>query len=140
MAWPVSELAELRTDVERSLADTLDLAGDLGERIRAKAMRRYARIRDAQTKPTFDFTVRLASSEPPGPERLLFAAIAERPEWVTQFFGTFTGSVPMTEFFSPRKLIGLVGVLGFAKLARAQAGTLQPRPADQTRAAASAAQ
>jgi hypothetical protein len=103
-------------------------------------MQRYQRTRDTQTKAAYDFTVRLASFEPPGPERMLFTAIAERPDMSSQFFGTFTGSVPMTKFFSPGNLISLVGVSGFIQLTRAQLRRPQPRPAPQSSVAASAAQ
>ena len=32
VSWPISELTEFRADMERSVAETLDLTGELGER------------------------------------------------------------------------------------------------------------
>jgi 2-polyprenyl-6-methoxyphenol hydroxylase-like FAD-dependent oxidoreductase len=91
---------------------------------------RYAKQRDAETKAMFDFTVRLASFPPPtSAERTMFAAIAERPEETSQLLGALAGSVPMTSLFSPRRLMSLTGVRGFAALARSQLRPVTPRPA-----------
>jgi 2-polyprenyl-6-methoxyphenol hydroxylase-like FAD-dependent oxidoreductase len=49
VAWPVAEFAEFRADVAGNLERTLDLAGDLGERIRAG--RRVERIRATPDLP-----------------------------------------------------------------------------------------
>jgi hypothetical protein len=63
----------------------------------------------------FDFTVRIASFPPPTPaEQTMFAAIAERPEETSQLLGAIAGSVPITSLFSPRRLISLTGLRGFA--------------------------
>ena len=35
LAWPLAEFAAFRQDVEANVLDTLDQAGDLGERVRA---------------------------------------------------------------------------------------------------------
>ena len=95
-----------------------------------RTLSRYAKQRDAQTKAMFDFTVRLASFPPPTPaERTMFAAIAERPEEASQLLGALAGSVPITSLFSPRRLMSLTGVRGFAALARSQLRPVTPRPA-----------
>jgi flavin-dependent dehydrogenase len=95
-----------------------------------RSLARYAKQRDAETKAMFDFTVRLASFPPPTPaERTMFAAIAERPEETSQLLGALAGSVPITSLFSPRRLMSLTGVRGFAALARSQLRPVTPRPA-----------
>ena len=94
------------------------------------ALAEYAKVRDADTKAMFDLTVRLASfAAPSAADQRLFSALAERPEYTEQFFGVLAGSVPVTNLFSPRSLIGLVGVGGFAKLARGQMRRAKPRAA-----------
>jgi 2-polyprenyl-6-methoxyphenol hydroxylase-like FAD-dependent oxidoreductase len=95
-----------------------------------RSLARYVKQRDAETKPMFDFTVRLASFPPPTTaERAMFSAIAERPEETSQFFGALAGSVPVTSLFSPRRLMAMTGVRGFAALARSQLRPATPRPA-----------
>ena len=95
-----------------------------------RALARYVKQRDKQTKAMFDFTVRIASFPPPTPaEQTMFAAIAERPEETSQLLGAVAGSVPITSLFSPRRLMSLVGVRGFAALARSQLRPVTPRPA-----------
>ena len=95
-----------------------------------RTLARYAKQRDAETTAMFDFTVRLASFPPPTPaERTMFAAIAERPEETSQLLGALAGSVPMTSLFSPRRLMSLTGVRGFAALARSQLRPVTPRSA-----------
>src|SRR4029077_7755966 len=95
-----------------------------------RALARYVKERDKQTKAMFDFTVRIASFPPPTPaEETMFAAIAERPEETSQLLGAIAGSVPITSLFSPRRLISLTGVRGFAALARSQLPPVTPGPA-----------
>jgi flavin-dependent dehydrogenase len=106
------------------------VAAGLGGGRLDKALARYAKARDAQTKPMYDMTVRLASFMPPSAgDHLLFSAIAEHPEQTDQFFGVLGGSVPVRKFFAPGNLIRLVGARGFAKLARSQMRPARPRPA-----------
>jgi hypothetical protein len=49
VAWPVAEFPAFRADVEGNLLATLDLAGDLGERVRAG--RRAERFRGSPDLP-----------------------------------------------------------------------------------------
>jgi 2-polyprenyl-6-methoxyphenol hydroxylase-like FAD-dependent oxidoreductase len=49
VAWPVEEFAAFRADVERNFLETLDAAGDLGERVRAG--RRAERFRGSPDLP-----------------------------------------------------------------------------------------
>jgi hypothetical protein len=188
-AWPASEFERFRVDPERSLLETLDGAGDLGQRARAARrvspvrattdlpntirrsygdgwalagdaglvmdpitgqgignalrdaellttavvcglagqhpltanLRRYQKARDRQTRAMFDFTVGLASFPRTTPaEQRMFAAIAERADSSDEFFSVLSGATPLTKFFSPGRLIKLVGVRTFGQLARQQ--------------------
>ena len=82
-----------------------------------EALRRYHRARDRAARPMYDFTARLAAITPPRPaEMALFRAIARRQEDADQFLGALTGSVPLRQFMSPRTIVRLVGIRGFAAL------------------------
>jgi hypothetical protein len=70
----------------------------------------------------YDFTARLAAISPPTPaESALFQALARRQQDADMFVGTLAGSVPLRQFMSPRTMVRLVGVGGFARLAFGQA-------------------
>jgi 2-polyprenyl-6-methoxyphenol hydroxylase-like FAD-dependent oxidoreductase len=99
-----------------------------------KALARYAKARDRETKAMYDMTVRLASFPAQSvAERRLFAALAEDRAAASRFFGVMSGVVPPAAFFAPANLVRLVGVRGFAGLARGQL-----RPAPYARAASTA--
>ena len=53
-------------------------------------------------------------------EMALFRALARRQEDADRFVGALTGSVPLREFMSPRAMVRLVGVRGFARLVLGQ--------------------
>ena len=73
--------------------------------------------RDRAARPMYHFTARLAAITPPRPaEMALFRAIARRQEDADQFLGVLTGSVPLRQFMSPRTIVRLVGIRGFAAL------------------------
>jgi len=106
--------AELLAD---AVADGLGGIRPLGE-----ALGRYHQARDRAARPMYDFTARLAAIAPPRPaEMALFQALARRQEDADQFAGVLTGSVPLRQFMSPRTMVRLVGVRGFARLALGQA-------------------
>jgi flavin-dependent dehydrogenase len=121
--------AELLADaVADGLGGIRPLAGALG---------RYHKARDRAARPMYDFTARLAALTPPRPaEMALFQALARRQEDADQFVGVLAGSVPLRRFMSPRTMVRLVGVRGFARLASGQARqppdtvttTMQARP------------
>jgi hypothetical protein len=70
----------------------------------------------------YDFTARLAAISPPTPaESALFQALARRQQDADMFVGALAGSVPLRQFMSPRTMVRLVGVGGFARLMLAQA-------------------
>jgi flavin-dependent dehydrogenase len=101
-----------------------------------KALAGYAKARDRETKAMYDMTVRLASFPvQSAAERRLFAALADDREAASRFFGVISGTVPPAAFFTPANLVRLVGVGGFAALARGQL-----RPAQPNARAASTAQ
>jgi hypothetical protein len=91
-----------------------------------------------------DFTARLAAISPPTPaESALFRALAHRQQDAGMFAGVLAGSVPLRQFMSPRTMMRLVGVGGFARLALGQARPQRPgaarsgsaRPARENRRA-----
>jgi flavin-dependent dehydrogenase len=106
--------AELLAD---AVADGLD-----GIRPLAEALGRYHRARDRAARPMYDFTARLAAVSPSSPaEMALFRALARRQQDADAFAGVLTGAVPLRQFMSPRTMVRLVGVRGFARLAFGQA-------------------
>ena len=99
-----------------------------------KALRRYQQARDKATRPMYDFTASAAAIPSPTPAQMaLFRAVAQRQEDSDAFFGALAGVVPLPHFMSPRNLVRLVGVRGFARLVRDQAiaANLERREARQ---------
>jgi 2-polyprenyl-6-methoxyphenol hydroxylase-like FAD-dependent oxidoreductase len=196
VAGPADEFQAFRSDIERNLRASLDLAGDLGERVRAgsraeriygtantasyfrvpygpgwalvgdaglamdpvtgqgisdalrdaellaaaiaaglhgeapldTALSEYERVRNTTVKPMYDFTLEIAAMAPPKLEQLLLLeALQGDVEQTRRFFGLLTGAVPVADYFSPGNLRKLIGLRGFAKIARSK---LRPgRPA-----------
>ncbi|HEY1369434.1 MAG TPA: NAD(P)/FAD-dependent oxidoreductase [Gaiellaceae bacterium] len=108
-----------------------------GAIVRGDDLALYEQRRNEAALPDYELATRLASFEPQKPEeRLLFEALARRPEDARRFLGVLTGSEPMADFFTAGNLKRILGVRGMAKLAL---GKIQrpPRPvADASRAAA----
>ena len=78
----------------------------------------------------YNFTVRLAALSPPSAaERMLFAAIAERPDQSARFFAGLTGAEPISDFMGARNMIDLVGVSGLARLVQTQLRATRPQTA-----------
>jgi len=87
----------------------------------SQALARYHRTRDRAARPMYDFTARLAALDPPRPAEMdLFRALARSQDDADRFAGALTGSVPLPEFMSPRAMVRLVGVRGFARLVLGQ--------------------
>jgi len=102
-------------------------AGLGGDRPLATALAGYQRARDRAAGPMYDFTARLAALRPPRPgEMALFEALSRSQPDADRFIAMLGGVVPVREFMSPRNIIGLVGVRGFARLALGQAGRGHP--------------
>ncbi len=70
------------------------------------AMAGYEQARNAETMPMYEFTANAATFAPPPVEQqALFAAMAQHPEAVEQFFGVITGSISFASFFSPENIM-----------------------------------
>lgn len=92
----------------------------------AAALASYQRDRDRAVRPMYDFTARLARLSPPSPgETGLFQAVAADPQAAEEFIGALTGTVPLRQFMSPRRIARLVGLRGVARLVLSR----PPRPA-----------
>jgi hypothetical protein len=66
----------------------------------------------------------------------LFDALSHSQPDADRFIAMLAGVVPVREFMSPRNIVGLVGVRGFAKLALGSARQGGPAPGrDPLRAA-----
>jgi 2-polyprenyl-6-methoxyphenol hydroxylase-like FAD-dependent oxidoreductase len=93
-----------------------------GRRPFAQALAAYEQERDRQTLPMYDFTTDLAALEPASPQaRVLFRALADRPDEVTRFLGVLTGTESVTDFFAPGHLRQVVGLRGLAQIIVAHA-------------------
>jgi 2-polyprenyl-6-methoxyphenol hydroxylase-like FAD-dependent oxidoreductase len=81
------------------------------------ALAGYQRDRDRAVRPMYDFTARLAALNPPSRgETGLFQAVAADPQAAEEFIGALTGTVPLKQFMSPRRIAKLVGLRGVARL------------------------
>ena len=189
VAGPSDEFHAFRSNIERNLLASLDLAGDLGERVRAgsraeriygtantanyfrvphgagwalvgdaglamdpvtgqgisdalrdaelladaiaaglhgevpldTALGGYERARNTAVKPMYEFTLEIAAMAPPRLEQLLlFEALQGDAEQTRRFFGVLTGAVPVGDYLSPGNLRKLIGLRGFAKIARSK--------------------
>jgi 2-polyprenyl-6-methoxyphenol hydroxylase-like FAD-dependent oxidoreductase len=98
------------------LADAIDV-GFSGKQPLAAALAGYEQTRNAAELPMYEFTLGLASFAPPPIEQqVLFAALQYNQAATDQFFGVFTGIVPMSEFFSPKNLFKIMGPKGMMKI------------------------
>ena len=61
----------------------------------------------------------------------LFDALSHSQPDADRFIAMLAGVVPVREFMSPRNIVGLVGVRGFAKLALGSAGRGRPAPGQE---------
>ena len=95
-----------------ALAEGLD-----GGRPLATTLAEYARKRDHDALPMYDFTTRLASFGPPDvAQDVLFKALAAaEPGEVSRFIGVMTGAVPVTDYLAPANLRRVIGLRGMAK-------------------------
>lgn len=92
-----------------------------GARPLAKTLAGYARARDRETKPIYEFTVGLAQLRPVSPaEQHMFAAIGADPAATEAFLATISGIAPIRRFFNPANLTRLLGPRGFIQLARSR--------------------
>lgn len=90
------------------------------------ALAAYQRGRDRAVRPMYDFTARLSALNPPSRGEMgLFQAAAADPQAAEEFIGAVTGTVPLKQFMSPRRIVKLVGLRGLAQLMLSR----PPRPA-----------
>lgn len=75
------------------------------------ALAAYEQRRNEGTLPLFELTCQFAMLQPPTPDQQqLFAALRHDQEQTDRFFGTFTGTVPIPEFFAPANLVRIMSV------------------------------
>jgi 2-polyprenyl-6-methoxyphenol hydroxylase-like FAD-dependent oxidoreductase len=95
-----------------------------------KTLAGYQRARDRAARPMYDFTARLAALTPPRPEEMaLFEALSHSQPDADRFIAMLSGVLPVQTFMSPRNVVSLVGVRGFARLALGSARRSKPAPA-----------
>lgn len=73
------------------------------------ALATHQRDRDRALRPTYDFTLRLATYHSGPAERLFLRALADlrRPAEVERLFGAFAGMTPVDDFFDARTALRL---------------------------------
>jgi flavin-dependent dehydrogenase len=82
------------------LADAVH-AGLSGADSMAEALARYERRRNDVEMPRYQYSLQHAALDAPGPElAALFSALDGNPHETRRFFGTYAGTVPVTEFMS----------------------------------------
>jgi len=83
------------------LADAIH-QGFSGTRPLQDALADYQRKRDEHLSPVYELTCGLATLAPPPPEiQALYAALIHNPVETNRLIGTFAGTVPIPEFYSP---------------------------------------
>ncbi len=98
------------------LVEAID-AGFSGKQPLDAALAAYEQKRNAAELPAYQFTLELASFAPPPIEQqVLFAALQHNQAATNQFFGMFTGAVPMSEFLSSKNLFKIIGLGGMMKI------------------------
>ena len=80
--------------------------GFAGRQSLAGALAEYERRRNAVVLPMYEFTTRLANlAEPPSSQmRQLLAALCGNQTEINRFLGTWAGTVPVQEFFTPENI------------------------------------
>ncbi len=86
------------------LADALD-EGFSGERKMHEALAAYETKRNEKVMSMFEYTCQLAElAAPPYEMQMLFAALQGNKAQTARFFGTVTGTVSPTDFYSPENM------------------------------------
>lgn len=117
-------------DAER-LAEAID-QGFTGRIPLSAALAEREHQRDQETLPMYDFTSQLAAFQPPSEEqKVLFAAMAKKPESANRFFGMLTGSVPVQEFFSSSNIFRTIGFGGMGQILLSKVTTSRKKPAQR---------
>ena len=102
------------------LADAVAAGLDGGPPLH-EALAGYQAARDAAALPMYEMTTDLASFAPPRPEQemLVRALEGNQPE-IDRFLSVLTGSLPAPEYFTPRRMLRLIGVRGVWQAMRSQ--------------------
>ncbi len=79
-----------------------------GSRSFEDAMAGYQADRDARVLPIYEFTVQLATLDPPAEHQQLIGAIDGNPEAMDEFVSVFAGTLSPTELFDPEHIGQLV--------------------------------
>jgi flavin-dependent dehydrogenase len=91
------------------VAEAVD-AGLSGRRPLEEALAEYEQRRNEAAMPLYELTCQFAMLRPPSAEQQqLFAALRHDQEQTDRFFGTFVGTVPVPEFFSPENIGRIMG-------------------------------
>src|SRR5512133_1818020 len=86
-----------------------------------KALAGYQAARDAAAVPMYEMTTDLASFAPPRPEQeMLLRALEGNQAEIDRFLSVLTGSLPAPEYFTPRRMLRLIGVRGVWQAMRSQ--------------------
>jgi flavin-dependent dehydrogenase len=86
------------------LADAVD-AGFSGRMPLDAALAGYEQRRNADAMPRYDFTMQIASLEPPPPDmQQLFGALRGNQADTNRFFGLVAGTTAIPEFFAPENM------------------------------------
>lgn len=98
-------------DAER-LADAVSAAHRAGRSLDS-GLAEYHRRRDADSRPVFDFTARLAAEVArrrplPRGQRLLMASLADRPQEIERFFGVLAGIEAADRYLSVPNVLRLL--------------------------------
>lgn len=102
-------------DAER-MAEAVDAVFSGREKLET-AFTEYERLRNQETLAMYEFTSQIAAFLPPPIEQqVLFTAMAHKPQAASRFFGALTGSIPLSEFFSPRSLLQIMGIGGMGRV------------------------
>jgi len=91
------------------LADAID-AGFSGREPLDAALAGYEQRRNEAAMPVYDFTMQLASLEPPPPEmQQLFGALHGNQPDTDRFFGLIAGTTSIPEYFAPENMQRIIG-------------------------------
>lgn len=109
------------------LADAIH-AGLGGQQPMEAALASYERQRNQAAQPLYAFTLETARMRPFSPVQLaLLRALEHNTAAATEFIGVLTGAIRSTDFFTPRKLLRILGVREMGRLAIQSIRRPQPR-------------
>ncbi len=99
------------------LAEAID-AGFSGRTTIDDALAGYEERRNVAAMPLYDFTMQLASLEPPPPEmQQLFGALRGNQPDTNRFFGLIAGTTSIADYFAPENMQQIIGAAAMAAVA-----------------------